>query len=323
MTAGAEAAIEKLGLVCRPNGLAWARTHCLGPFAQPLSPSTSQSTSQSIWRIHFASRDDRNRSHGAWAEFGVTDDGLSLLRFASRPSIAPGRLGAFDDAGALPASVVDHDGRLMMYYGGWTLGGTVPFHFFVGLALSADGGETFERVSEAPVLGRNQHDPYLAGAPWVLRDGGMFRMWYVSGTEWTADPAGGPNPVHRYTIKHAVSDDGVSWRTNDRLCLPYLDGEYAVARPAVVRSSGGYLMIYCARRFNETYRIYTATSGDGVSWTRSSEPLLGTGASGWDSEMVCYGSLLRHGDLTWLLYNGNGYGRDGFGAARLQGFPAG
>jgi hypothetical protein len=82
---------------------------------------------------------------------------------------------------------------------------------------------------------------------------------------------------------------------------------------------GGYLMIYCARRLSETYRIYTARSDDGISWLRATEPLIDVSQSGWDSEMVCYGSLLRHHDLMFLLYNGNAYGKDGFGAARLHG----
>ena len=303
--------IEKLGLVCRPSHAPWAVSHCLGPFTQHLSGSR--------YRIHFASRDEKNRSRGAWAEFDIAGGTLSFVRFAPKPSLDLGRLGAFDDAGAVPASIVRDGGRLLMYYGGWTLGGTVPFHFFVGLAASADGGETFERVSEAPVLGRNKHDPFLAGAPWVLKEGNKFRMWYVSATEWAPDPAGGTKAVHYYTIKHAISDDGLDWQTNDRLCLPYLDGEHALARPVVVRDNGRYLMFYSSRRLGGTYRIYTARSSDGLSWTRTQEPLIDVDASGWDSEMVCYGHPLSHEDQTFLLYNGNAYGRDGFGAARLSG----
>jgi len=306
---------DRFGLVCRPSGAPWALSHCLGPFTQQLS--------ESRYRIHFSSRDEKNRSRGAWAEFEVTDRGLSFLRFAPKPSLDLGRLGAFDDAGALPASLVQDGDRLLMYYGGWTLGGTVPFQFFVGLAISTDGGETFQRVSEAPVLGRNKHDPFLAGAPWVIKEGDVFRMWYVSGTAWTPDPDGGAKPVHYYTIKHATSRDGVDWQTNDHLCLPYLETENAVARPVVMRHRGIYRMIYCARRLRETYRIYTACSRDGLSWERTTEPLLDVSAAGWDTEMVCYGSLLRHNDLTFLLYNGNGYGKDGFGAARLGRDPWG
>ena len=230
-----EISVGKRGLICRPAGAPWARSHCLGPFTQRLS--------ESRYRIHFSSRDEKNRSRGAWAEFEIADRGLSFLRWAPKPSLDLGRLGAFDDAGALPASLVQDGDRLLMYYGGWTLGGTVPVHFFVGLASSDDGGETFQRMSEAPVLGRTKHDPFLAGAPWVMKEGNLFRMWYVSGTEWTRDPEGDDKPVHYYTIKHAVSENGVDWQTNDRLCLPYLDGEHAIARPVVMHDRGGYLMI--------------------------------------------------------------------------------
>lgn len=134
----------------------------------------------------------------------------------------------------------------MMYYGGWTLGGTAPFHFFVGLAQSSNGGETFERGSEAPVLGRNRHDPFLAGAPWVLRDSGMFRMWYAEST-------------------------GAS-----------------------------------------------ATGCASISWRRNDEPLLTTVGPAGNSEMVCYGSLLQHDDLGYLLYNGNAFDHEGFGVARMR-----
>ena len=43
--------------------------------------------------------------------------------------------------------------------------------------------------------------------------------------------------------------------------------------------------------------------------------VLDVAGSGWDSEMVCYGSSLDTGARTFLLYNGNAYGKDGFGAA--------
>src|SRR4051794_5080301 len=82
--------IEKLGLICRPS-LPWAISHCFAPFAQ--QPSASR------YRIHFACRDEKNRSRGAWAEFEVRDQTLSLLRFAPKSSLDWGRLGAFDDSG--------------------------------------------------------------------------------------------------------------------------------------------------------------------------------------------------------------------------------
>jgi hypothetical protein len=275
-----------------------------------------QSLSGLRHRIHFSCRDDNNRSRGGWAEVEVEEDKLVVVRAALWPSLDLGRLGAFDDCGAMPGSLVEHDGRLLLYYTGWTLARAVPFFFFIGLAESRDGGETFQRLSEAPVVGRNRYDPFLTAAPWVVKESGNFRMWYVSGTEWVASSGRSAPPVHYYSIKHATSENGVVWTTNDHLCLPYLENEHAIARPVVTPVTDGYRMIYSARRLGETYRIYSAISRDGLSWQREPEPLIDVAPSGWDSEMVCYGSLLDTPEGKFLLYNGNAYGKDGFGAAK-------
>ena len=301
---------ERLGLVYAPTGAPWHRSHCQNPFVQPLAGPR--------YRVHFAARDEKSRSRGAWVDVEVQNDELVAVGAASKPSLDLGRLGAFDDCGAMPNSLVTHQGRLLMYYTGWTLARAVPFSFFIGAAESRDGGETFRRLSEAPVLGRNRYDPFLTGAPWVISENGRLRMWYISGTEWVPGKTEDEAPTHYYSIKHATSDDGIVWQTNDRLCLPYLENEHAIARPVVIAVDGGYRMIYSARRLGETYRIYSANSVDGLLWQRDSLPLLDVAPSGWDSEMVCYGCRLDDTRDKFLLYNGNAYGKDGFGAARLR-----
>lgn len=300
---------EHLGLVFTPTGTPWHLSHCQSPFAQSLSGSR--------FRVHFACRDQKNRSRGGWAELQHSDGKLIVVRTAQSPSLELGRLGAFDDCGAMPGCLVEHNSRLLLYYTGWTLAHTVPFFFFIGVAESRDGGETFRRLSEAPVLGRNPHDPFLTAAPWVLNENGVLRMWYISGTEWVAGKEN-EAPVHYYSIKHATSMDGLIWVTSDRLCLPYLENEHAIARPVVARTSNGFQMLYSARRLGGTYRIYKAASADGLTWSRDADPLLDVAPSGWDSQMVCYGSLLCAENATFLLYNGNAYGKDGFGAVKLR-----
>jgi hypothetical protein len=274
-----------------------------------------QAIPQLRYRVHFACRDENNRSRGGWAEVEVVEDGLRVVRSAPKPSLDLGRLGAFDDAGAMPGCLISDGGRLLVYYTGWTLARAVPFFFFIGVAESRDGGETFQRVSEAPCLGRNHHDPFLTAAPWVIKETGGFRMWYVSGTKWVPDIEPNAAPVHYYTIKHALSENGIDWQTNDRLCLPYLENEHAIARPVVIPDDHGYRMFYSARRIGETYRIFSARSDDGLNWTREPRMLLDVARAGWDSEMVCYGSLLSTSRKSYLLDNGNAYGKDGFGAA--------
>ena len=39
----------------------------------------------------------------------------------------------------------------------------------------------------------------------------------------------------------------------------------------------------------------------------------------WDSEMICYPYVFEHKDDLYMLYNGNDYGKTGFGLAVLEG----
>ena len=141
---------ERLGLVYAPTGAPWHRSHCQNPFVQPLSGSR--------YRVHFAARDEKNRSRGAWADVEVQNGKLVTVGAAAAPSLDLGRLGV-DDCGAMPGSLVTHQGRLL------TLARAVPLSFFIGAAVSRDAGETFRRRSEAPVLGRNHRDPLLMSVP--------------------------------------------------------------------------------------------------------------------------------------------------------------
>lgn len=38
-------------------------------------------------------------------------------------------------------------------------------------------------------------------------------------------------------------------------------------------------------------------------------------SSGWDSEMIEYPFAFHHSGALYMLYNGNGYGKTGFGLA--------
>jgi hypothetical protein len=192
------------------------------------------------------------------------------------------------------------------------LGVTVPFYFYVGLALSEDGGESYTKVSSAPVLERNDIDPYLTASPCVLIEDGTWRMWYVSGTGWEMKDG---QPRHRYHIKYAESSDGIQWRREGVVCIDYgSEDEYAIARPCVIKEDGFYKMWYSYR--GDHYRIGYAESRDGIEWQRKdAESGIDVSESGWDSEMIAYPYVFADEGRHYMLYNGNGYGRTGIGLA--------
>ncbi len=208
--------------------------------------------------------------------------------------------------------MIDHGDRTYCFYTGWALGKSVPFYLNAGLACSDDGGLTFERVSPAPLLDRSAVDPYLTASPWVIVENGTWRMWYVSGTEWTDEASG---PRHRYHIKYAESRDGLRWDRTGIVCLDYRsEEEFAFGRPCVLRDGDLYRMWYSYR--GPYYRIGYAESADGIVWTRrDSTSVVPPSDSGWDSEMTTYPVVVRRGDRFYMLYNGNDYGRTGIGLA--------
>lgn len=260
-------------------------------------------------RILYAARDEHSRAHIGSADVSLAD-GAADHRPA--PLLGPGRLGAFDDSGVTTSCLVEHDGVRFLYYTGWTLGTTVPFHLAIGCALSRDGA-SFERASEAPVLGRTHADPLLTASPSILVESGRWRMWYVAATRWNDE---GGRPKHWYLIKYAESADGLVWEPHDRVCVDFADpSEYAMGRPCVRRGDDGvYRMWFCVR--GDSYRLAYAESSDGLVWQRddSAARLLGQ-AEGWESQTQAYPWVVDTEGGPALLYNGNGYGATGIGWA--------
>lgn len=295
----------KIGRIFEPpSGLGWMATHAALPFAERI---------EGHHRVYFSGRDEAGRSQIGFFEINL-DEPQTILRVSEKPVLEMGPLGAFDDNGVTVSWVVPHCERKYLYYSGWSLGVTVPFYFYAGLAVSDDGGETFRRVSHAPILERNETDPYLTASPCVLIEGGRWRMWYVSGTGWKSE---NDRPKHYYHIRYAESSDGIHWERNGLVCIDYQSqDEYAIARPCVLKENDVFKMWYCRR--GASYRIGYAQSEDGVYWKRKDgDAGIAASHSGWDSDMVAYPFVFDHRGERYMLYNGNGYGQTGIGLAVL------
>ena len=263
-------------------------------------------------RVYFGTRDAGNRSQIASAVFELEPE-PRLLDVGSEALVAPGAPGLFDDSGASMGCLAAVGAELVLYYVGCNLGVTVPWRNSIGIAVSRDGGLSFQKKSQAPALDRNGIDPYSLSYPWVLADGGRWRMWYGSNLRW-----GAAERDMDHVLKHAESADGLEWARDGRIVLPLSGpGEYALSRPCVVRDKDCFRMWFSHR--GDRYRIGYAESPDGFSWRRDAAGRnLEASGSGWDSEMVCYPCVFDCRGARYMLYNGNGYGRSGIGIARLE-----
>ncbi len=298
----------KLGKIFEVNdNFEWMKTHTTCPFPYNIEGD--------IFRIFFSCRNSDGYSHGAWIDIDIKNID-KILNISHEPILEPGDLGLFDDAGAVPFQVLkNNNNNLLLYYSGWSLKKTVPFDFHIGLAQAKDINNKFIKYSKIPILDRTEEEPYLIGAPFVMEERDIWKMWYISGDRWEKNK-------HYYSIKYAYSKDGIHWIREGVKCIYYANEyEYAFARPFVIKENNIYKMWYSfrAQKNIDTYRIGYAESEDGINWIRKDNEVgIDVSEKGWDSEMICYPYVFDHKGERYMLYNGNDYGRTGIGLAVLE-----
>lgn len=244
-----------------------------------------------------------------------------IIELKTDPLLVKGNVGFYDDNGIIPSCVLDHDDKVYLYTIGFSLKNKIIFDAASGLAISEDGGESFKKFN-GPVLDRGIDDPCFAASPYVMYDEGKFKMWFVSCDHWEELEDG--SHKHYYNIKYKESKDGIAWDVRSKVCIDYENEyEYAISRPTVVKDGpNDYKMWYSfrAQKNAETYRIGYAESENGVDWVRKDDQMkeFDLSEEGFDSEMICYPYVFDHKGERYMLYNGNGYGRSGFGIAKLM-----
>jgi predicted GH43/DUF377 family glycosyl hydrolase len=300
----------KRGLILEPDGRGWSTTHCILPVPIYLKE-------QSCIRIFYGSCDSGMNSRIGYVDV-APDDPLKIIRRSNGFTIDIGTDGTFDECGIVPSSIICIDDVYHLYTVGFQRAEKTPYILLPGLLISTDLVR-FSRLSEAPLIPRCKASPLSHGAPCVIRDAGMFRMWLWSATKWIVIDG---KKFLDYRIHHALSDDGISWQIDTTPILqPDIEkGEFAVARPWVFKYDMSYHMFYSARITDKLYRIKYAESQDGLNWiVDENDPFaVDTSLAGWDSQMTCYPSVIRVDSKFFLFYNGNANGRSGFGFCELH-----
>jgi len=301
---------EKRGLIFSPNGnFDWMDNSVLTPTPFLINEETV--------RVFGCFRDKDGVGRIGYIDLSAKNPS-EIIEISEKPVIELGQDGCYDDNGMVLGDVIRVKDKVYMYYVAFHLPKKVKHVSYSGLAISDDGGYTFKKLKQTPVLERSEEGLWGRCIHSVIYDEtkDIFRVWYSVVYGWEVI---NNIPYPAYDIKYIESKDGIHFPDEGIQCIKCNENEYRIGRPRVrIHSNGKYEMRYTSDTYKKEYKAGYAESDDGINWTRKDElGWLTTSEKGWDSEMACYPVILDTKYGTYMFYDGNGMGHDGFGYAEL------
>lgn len=298
----------KKGIIYCPDATSWWAQH------SALQPTPLLRSDGTI-RVFVGFRDALGVGRVGYID--VSAENPKIVNHVSQePALDIGLPGAFDDNGVVPCAVVVRDSKLYLYYAGYQIATKVRFLVFSGLAISENGGESFLRIKNVPIMERTHEEFLFRVVHTALADNGIWKIWYGGGSHFV-EVGGKTVPV--YNIRYTESTDGLSFPAQGKICVDLKSGEYRVGRPYVLKCENKYRMFFAASSHQTPFRLAYAESTDGVVWHRNDEKVdMGYSIGDFDEHMSSYPSLVQYKNKTYLFYNGNDYGRYGVAYAELK-----
>lgn len=299
----------KLGCIYQPN-LQERHPKLISHAANPLPVHLHGD----VYRIFYSGRDINNRSSVGAVDVDIVRQ--NVVTDHKFPFFEHGVGKCFYSDGISIGNGYTVGGKRYILFMGWQNPGDGHWRGDIGrLVLNPD--LTLSIEDESPFIESNESDPVSLSYPWVIQDNdGEYKMWYGSTMSWDAG-----NGEMLHVLKYATSHNGHNWHRKG-LAIPYeLGRAQAFSHPTVVKDmQGNYEMWFSYRSgTGEKYRIGYANSSDGENWKLDLESAgISVSHDGWDSDMIEYPYVFCHKGQRYMLYNGNGYGKSGFGLAMLR-----
>lgn len=121
-------------------------SHASVPFGEPLA--------NGCVRVWFSPRDRSNRSSIASLVVDPRQPSR-ILDLASDPALSWGEPGTFDDSGTMMSWLLNDGDHRHLYYIGWNLRVSVPFHVSIGLATGRQDAPLAFTKQPGPILDRS------------------------------------------------------------------------------------------------------------------------------------------------------------------------
>lgn len=273
-------------------------------------------------RVYFSPRPKEGLSCIAMMDIDRNNP-KKILKLYDTPVLTHGQPGDFDEHGIMPQWVTEKDNKVYLIYAGWSRRETIPYSNWEGLAISYDGGLTFEKCFKGPILDRTRDEILSGTGLFCVESNNQYYGFYANGTKWYNING---KQESAYEIVTTQSKDLITWENrNGKPILMKKTAEEANTRPTVVKIGGRYHMWFCYRGVRDyrdgidSYSIGYAYSDDLITWVRDDEKAgISKSETGWDSKMMAYPYVVQVDERFYMFYNGNYFGKAGFGYAELD-----
>lgn len=294
---------EKLGQIFKMKPIhAKLHSHASNPLAVHLK--------EDVFRIYFSGRDVNNRSSVGFVDIDIIKK--EVVNCCTTPVVSFGNENSFYSHGISIGNLYEQQNKKYILFMGWNITPNEHWRGDIGRLELVSDDKMVVTPPNIPFVKVDKEDDISLSYPFVIFHEGFYKMWYGSTITWEAE-----NKEMIHVIKYATSKDGETWEKKG-MSIPYeLNKAQAFSRPIVVIDNKGYHMWYSYRSGDGTkYRIGYSHSNDGINWNRKHEKAgIDISKEGWDSEMICYPFIFDHNGERYMLYNGNDFGKEGFGLA--------
>jgi len=265
-----------------------------------------------IYRVFFSGRCKENKSSVGYVDIDIVTH--EVIFTCENVAFKYGEENSFYSHGVSIGNMYQVEEKNYIQFMAWQIRNGGHWRGDIGRLLVSDDFTTLALDPKEVFIGCDNEDKVSLSYSWIMFDEGIYKMWYGSTIDWSSE-----NGEMIHVIKYATSKDGEIWQRHG-LAIPYeLGVAQAFSRPSVIKDEHGYHMWFSYRAGDGTkYRIGYAHSIDGLSWDRKADSGIDVSENGWDSEMICYPFVFEHKEKRYMLYNGNQYGKDGFGLAILE-----
>lgn len=259
-----------------------------------------------IYRIYYNGRDTDNKSSVSYVDIDILK--CKAVYDHKKPILTPEPY-TFYSHGISTGNTWNMNNQTYINFMGWNCPDNKHWYGEIGYCELHGNGLKNPKL----LMGLNVEDSISLSYPHVMFDDGIYKMWYGSTISWKSQTN---EMIH--VIKYASSVDGLKWISHG-LAIPYELGKaQAFSRPTVIKTNDIYHMWYSYRAGDGSlYKIGYSNSSDGITWSFPRADIEYSNV-GWDSEMVCYPHVFEHANKIYMLYNGNNFGKTGFGIAILR-----